>query len=950
MSYNINKTDGTVLTTVLDGTMNTTATDLTIFGKKSILYGELLNENFIYLLENFSNNTAPKHPITGQLWFDLANKQLKVYDGTRFISNQGPVVSPTKPVSSQSGNFWIDSLKQQLHFNVSDTVSVLAGPIYTAQQGTSGFEVLTVNDNTVARATHTIVLVKAGNSLLGIYSNAEFTPATPILGFNGIVIYHGFTSSDMVNIKLHATASQALALVTATGSIVQATDFLTKTGIQTIDGQLYITNPTIANPVLVMGPTGSENEFLVSNAIFKLNSTIPNQNFQIGVLNQAGSTMTDQVAVHVDTATNRIGLYNTSPAATLDVSGSVYIKENLTFSAAGGISVPTPVLGFINDTDVVNKKYVDDHSTGTASTVVLTTGIYVNPSWITSLSATKVLPSQTNNNGKVLVTDGTSLSWSTPARSLPIITVNDLNKVLTVDSTQTPIWATIIGGGSGGSTAGDGALSFTVSSASSPYLILTTTPGNTVFTANQTSNTSINLEIKASPGTTLVGNIYARDADHQLVLRDEKGDFCASNIYANLIGNAATVTNGFYTSSSYYLGTGSVSINRVSAVQLLSGISGIDLQNTTVGTTNTGTVRLVPATSIATGTNKTVIVPAIDGTLITTGDLATLPITALKAYKISGVSLGNSLNALSVASASGLSLTATTGGVAVSTYDGSASATLALPILWDSTTAAKTPGQVTHATITFDKFGRITAASSGVVSGTVANSITFADTGGAVANTSFDGSVARTIDYQTVGAPSKTGTGASGTWSISISGAAGSAATAATATTATTAGAAATVDATNASQNGDGWWRSTGGAGWYSTTYAVGIYATEVGNVRTYNGANFIAAGNVTAYSDKRLKENINVIPNALSKVQAIRGVTFTRNDMDDEDKIHTGVIAQEVLAVFPEAVMLAREDDYYTVAYGNMVGLLIEAIKEQQTQIDELKQQVSKLVTNNKE
>ena len=174
-------------------------------------------------------------------------------------------------------------------------------------------------------------------------------------------------------------------------------------------------------------------------------------------------------------------------------------------------------------------------------------------------------------------------------------------------------------------------------------------------------------------------------------------------------------------------------------------------------------------------------------------------------------------------------------------------------------------------------------------------------------------------------APTLVGVGASGSWGISVTGNAASA---------TTAGA---VNGTSGQMNGDGWWRSSGATGWYNTSFAVGIYATEAGNVRTYNGASFIAAGNVTAYSDSRLKENIKVIPNALDKVKAIRGVTFTRNDMPDTEQVHTGVIAQEVLSVFPEAVMLAREDDFYTVAYGNMVGLLIEAIKEQQQQIDEL-------------
>lgn len=93
----------------------------------------------------------------------------------------------------------------------------------------------------------------------------------------------------------------------------------------------------------------------------------------------------------------------------------------------------------------------------------------------------------------------------------------------------------------------------------------------------------------------------------------------------------------------------------------------------------------------------------------------------------------------------------------------------------------------------------------------------------------------------------------------------------------------------------------------------------------------------IVAYSDARVKENVQVIENALDKVKALRGVTFTRNDIDDKEKRHAGVIAQEVLAVMPELVT-GDEESRYSVAYGNMVGLLIEAIKEQQLQIEELR------------
>jgi len=96
------------------------------------------------------------------------------------------------------------------------------------------------------------------------------------------------------------------------------------------------------------------------------------------------------------------------------------------------------------------------------------------------------------------------------------------------------------------------------------------------------------------------------------------------------------------------------------------------------------------------------------------------------------------------------------------------------------------------------------------------------------------------------------------------------------------------------------------------------------------------ATGDVIAYSDARVKENVVTIDNALDKVNKLRGVTYTRNDIEDK-QTKMGVIAQEVLEVIPEVVQQDNEGNY-SVAYGNMNGLLIEAIKELKAEIEELK------------
>lgn len=94
---------------------------------------------------------------------------------------------------------------------------------------------------------------------------------------------------------------------------------------------------------------------------------------------------------------------------------------------------------------------------------------------------------------------------------------------------------------------------------------------------------------------------------------------------------------------------------------------------------------------------------------------------------------------------------------------------------------------------------------------------------------------------------------------------------------------------------------------------------------------NLTVVGNVTAYSDERLKSNVRTIDNALDKVNKMRGVYFEK-----DGKGGTGVIAQEIERVLPEVVLTGEE--YKSVAYGNIVGVLIEAIKQLKSEIEELK------------
>jgi hypothetical protein len=169
---------------------------------------------------------------------------------------------------------------------------------------------------------------------------------------------------------------------------------------------------------------------------------------------------------------------------------------------------------------------------------------------------------------------------------------------------------------------------------------------------------------------------------------------------------------------------------------------------------------------------------------------------------------------------------------------------------------------------------------------------------------------------------------------ISVSGATG-------AVTITNSGVTSAVAGTGVSVSG------ATGAVTISIGQAVATSSSPTFAGLTINGA-ITATGDITAYysSDRRFKSNIQLIPDALQKVTKLNGVTWTWNDDVNEvtkTTPNTGLIAQEVQEVLPEVVM-EREDGHLGLDYSKMVGLLVEAIKEQQTQIHSLTLEIEKL------
>lgn len=216
MAYQIDRYNNTILTVVEDGTVDTT-TDLKFIGKNYAGYGEIQNENFLFLLENFSGANPPPRAISGQVWFDSANSKLKFFDGSSWRSTGGSEVSDTEPSGLSVGDFWWDSANNQLYV-WNGTAMILIGP-QAAGEGVTRMLSDVVLDTT--NTPHNIIKAVVGDEVIYIISATEFTLAAvdTIPGFDRIkkgltlvntkLATNGVTSTDHY---YWGTASNALKL------------------------------------------------------------------------------------------------------------------------------------------------------------------------------------------------------------------------------------------------------------------------------------------------------------------------------------------------------------------------------------------------------------------------------------------------------------------------------------------------------------------------------------------------------------------------------------------------------------------------------------------------------------------------------------------------------------------------------------------------------------------
>jgi hypothetical protein len=343
MAYTINKTDGTILATVADGQIDEQSTDITLIGKNYSGFGESINENFIKILENFSSSSQPISPIRGQIWFDVSELKLKVYNGTGFVPVSSATISTQQPLTLGVGDLWFNDLDKQLYF-YDGASTILLGPAYSASQGLSGLRVSNILDS--LNQTRVITYLYTNGVLLGIFSKDAFTPKLPIDGFSGSII-PGFSAGTLAGLKFNVTVTNSEKLGGQPASLYVRNDTS-----NIVNGQIIISS----NLGLIIGDA-NQGQFQVQDGNLIVANIASNKQM---VFNVRRDVIAEE-AIAIESDSRTINLYTGYPTSQVAVGGSLTVEGNLTVN--GDLVTVNTSTVTIEDKNIVLAK-----QTGTAPT------------------------------------------------------------------------------------------------------------------------------------------------------------------------------------------------------------------------------------------------------------------------------------------------------------------------------------------------------------------------------------------------------------------------------------------------------------------------------------------------------------------------------------------------------------------------------------------------------
>ena len=322
MAYLVSHTDlankGTI--TVEDNTINQ-VTSLDIPGRNTTAYGTAIADSFLHLLENFAFNTSPRNPVEGQLWYDttVGVNQLKIFDGTNWISASGLKKATNEPAANQSvvGDLWVDTDNQQLYL-YTGSGWILVGPSFSDGLSTGVKPAILIGTDNVS---YTVLKVEVRAKILAIISTDTFTPKIVITGFTTINPGYNLSTANITGDgtgKYYGTAEKAENLLVL-GESVPASSFLRNDVTSTSLFPLKIKN----NSGIIVGADSALSIGVEGQAGIIAHQT-SGSNIDVRV-NDAGDIKT---VIRIDSQA-KVGINNLSPDQSLDVVGNIQTDSAL---------------------------------------------------------------------------------------------------------------------------------------------------------------------------------------------------------------------------------------------------------------------------------------------------------------------------------------------------------------------------------------------------------------------------------------------------------------------------------------------------------------------------------------------------------------------------------------------------------------------------------------------
>jgi hypothetical protein len=343
MSYIINLPNGQTLGTVLDGTINNTATSLTLVGRNYSGYGQIIQNDLVALLVNFAYSVSPSNPNTGQIWYDTGSSVAKIWTGSVWKIVGSCTSQSGAPTTTIAGDLWWDSADKQLYVYdgttpypgfPASTGWILVGPGYSVVDGKSTAIRETINNGSTDIPVTSLYLDGVRTAII---SATNFTPATPITGFANIRIGHNISSVY----PIYGTAENANNL-----GGQQAANYFRNNINNSGTGTLSIVNDS----GLTIGAFGQFVANISSNNV-SLQNTVSGS---LRLVNQGNVALTVTAAGQITV--------NTDPAVALGVATKQYVDNSFINANLWGVSTAVTAPALTANTMIATTEFVRNNS------------------------------------------------------------------------------------------------------------------------------------------------------------------------------------------------------------------------------------------------------------------------------------------------------------------------------------------------------------------------------------------------------------------------------------------------------------------------------------------------------------------------------------------------------------------------------------------------------------